>query len=208
MSNLESEGGTSREELVQRLALMEAMISEGRCTTARYGWLFVLWGLVDLSGLGLQYALRHSYWVWPVVIAVGWAIQSLGLIAMRRSRVEHGRSFKSRSLGAVWGMMGAAVTLYVAGGMIGHLSWQISYVSAILMMVGLAHAISAVILRWWAQGVAAALWWAGGVATYFVRGAALFAVVVCVTFFGLVVFGLYAMLRERRRGMRAVAGHA
>ena len=49
MANFEAEDGTTRDDLVQRVALMEEMIAEGRQTTVRFGWIFLLWG-VDRSG--------------------------------------------------------------------------------------------------------------------------------------------------------------
>jgi hypothetical protein len=51
MANFEAEDGTTRDDLVQRVALMEEMITEGRKSTVRYGWIFVLWG-ADRSGAG------------------------------------------------------------------------------------------------------------------------------------------------------------
>jgi hypothetical protein len=207
MADLGAEGGTSREELLERVALMEAMICEGRRATCRYGWIFVLWGLVDLVGLAWQWEMPHSMLVWPVVIASGFLIQGLGFARMRRD-ARAGKSVQGRSVGAVWSMMGAAVTLYVAGAMIRHLTWQVSYVAAILMMLGMAHAISAMILRWRAQAVVAAVWWAGGVAAYFVRANVLFGLVVAEMLLGLVAFGMYVMVLEHKRGTAAVAGHA
>jgi hypothetical protein len=207
MQNMEPEGGTSREELLERVALMEAMISEGRRATCRYGWIFVLWGLVDLAGLAWQWEMPHSMWVWPVVIATGFAIQAIGFARMRRGQPKR-QSVQSRSVGAVWSMMGLAITLYVAAAMIRHMTWQISYVAAVLMLIGLAHATSAMILRWKVQGLVAGLWWAGGVATYFVKGELLLALVVTELFLGLVAFGLYVMFLERQRGSGAVTSHA
>ena len=207
MGDSEGQGGVSRKELLERVELMEAMIAEGRCTTGRYGWMFVLWGVVNLAGIAGQKQFPHSGWVWPVVLAVGWAIQIVGLMMLRR-RSPRGRTVRSRNVGAVWGMMGIGLTLYVAAAMIRHITWQLSYVSGILMILGLAHAISAAILRWRAQALVAAVWWTGGVAIYFVPDPARVAIFAIEMFFGLVVFGLYLMARERRRGRPAVAGHA
>ena len=209
MADLEEDSGTSRKELLERVEVLEAMIREGRQATCRCGWIFVLWGVVDLTGLALQWKMQRAMWVWPVVIATGFLIQWLVLARTRRGPPQ--RTFvKSRSIGAVWGMMGLGVCLYVAAAMVRGFTWQLSYIAGILMMVGLAHAISAAILRWRVQAAAAALWWAGGVATYFAsgHGKLLLGIVVADLFFGLVVFGLYVMFLERRCGTGAVAGHA
>ncbi len=39
-----TEHGTQGTELVGRLELIEKMIADGRRTTWRWGWAFVLWG--------------------------------------------------------------------------------------------------------------------------------------------------------------------
>jgi len=63
----------------------------------------------------------------------------------------------------------------------------------------MAHAISAVILRWRAQAVMAAVWWAGGAAIFFVHSQSK---VQCIMFvemaLSMIAFGLYAMVLERR----------
>jgi hypothetical protein len=105
-------------------------------------------------------------------------------------------------------MMALGVSLYCAAAIVRHVTWQISYVAAILMLVGLAHATSSVILRWQAQAVVAALWWAGGIASFFLPGMYLYLLVVAELLFGLVAFGLYAMLMERRRAAARVQHHA
>jgi hypothetical protein len=98
-------------------------------------------------------------------------------------------------------MMGLATTLYVAAGIYRHLTWQYSYLAAIFMLVGLAHAISARALRWKAQGVVAGLWWAGGLAMFCVHSPnAIFVVFPLEMFFGMIVFGLYAMWLDSRDG--------
>ena len=207
MENLEPEGGTSREELLERMALMESMIREGRSTTGQYGWIFVLWGLVDLAGIGLEVVL-HSRWTWPVVLATGFALQAVGITLQRRRRSSVSKTRRGRSVEAVWSMMGVALTLYVAGAMVQHVTWQISYIAGILMMIGMAHATSAAILRWRVQALVAGLWWAGGVALYFVPRAYVVAIFTVEMFVGMVLFGVYVMVRERRGGKGAELCHA
>jgi hypothetical protein len=104
--------------------------------------------------------------------------------------------------------MGISVTLYAGAAGISHHAWQVAYIAGILMMVGMAHAVSAIILRWPAQAAAAALWLGSGIAAYFVHGWTLFWLSVADMFLGLVVFGIYVMVRERQRGRPAVIGHA
>jgi hypothetical protein len=204
MTNIEREDGTTRDDLVQRVALMEEMIAEGRRNTGRFGWIFVLWGLVCLSAIGWSYLQPNGYWVWPILITSGFVIQFLGIAMHRRSGNWPSENLKSRSVAAVWRMMGIAIILYAAPAGVTHTIHQIAYIAAIFMFLGMAHAISAVILRWRAQGMVAALWWAGGVATYFVPRDYVIAIYVVEMVCCMVLFGVYAMWLERRN--RAAEG--
>jgi len=206
MTSPEPESGASRDELLQRIALVETMIAEGRRSTARCGWIFVLWGLVDIAGVGWEKVQSNFDWIWPITLATGLAIQFL-VMALRGGAGTVGRrSVQNRNIAAVWSMMGLTVILYVFAGLFQHKAWQISYIVAILMFVGMAHAISALILRWPVQGAVAVLWWAGGIGMYFIGGDYFLAIFVAEMFFGMVLFGLYAMwLDGRERQGRANA---
>jgi hypothetical protein len=202
MTDFEPTDGTTRDDLVQRLALMEQMIAEGRCTTTRCGWIFVLWGLIDLTPIGWQLAEPDSRWVanwcWPICLAVGAVLTVIGRsIQERRMRCAPGA--KSRSVWAVWGVMGAAITFYFVAAMVRHLAWQYSFDAGILMMIGMAHGISAIILRWRVQGAVAVIWAMGSFATFFSRSwkdeIAIFSFEMV---FGMILFGLYAMWLDRR----------
>jgi hypothetical protein len=200
MTDPEMDGGTTRDDLVRRVELIETMIAEGRHSMCRYGWIFVLWGLVNLAGWGWQYMRPHAGWVWPVCLGTGAVITGIGL-AMQGRDQGRGTSMQCRSVGAVWSMMGVALALYVGSALMAHLAWQYSYIAGMLMIVGLAHAISAAILRWNVQGVVAAIWWAGGVAVFLFNSRRavndIFLLEMC---FGMILFGVYAMILERRRG--------
>jgi hypothetical protein len=206
MTNTESEHGTTRDDLMQRLALMESMIAEGRRSTSRCGWIFVLWGVVEILGMGWQWAWP-SIWIWPTTLAVGFLIQGTIMGAIRNRRPAYPMSLRDRSIGAIWSMMGLATTLYVLTAIFSHLAWQYSFMAGIFMLVGMAHAISAMFLRWRVQGAVAALWWAGGVAMFFAHSInRLFVVFPLEMFFGMVLFGLYGMMLDRRdRGGRVNA---
>jgi len=199
MTNMEREDGTTREDLVQRVALMEEMIAEGRRNTGRFGWIFVLWGLMCLVGVGWSYLQPKGYWIWPIVIASGFVIQFIGIAMHRRSGHWSSDNMKSRSIAAVWRMMSIAIILYVAPAIVTHTVHQIAYIAAIFMFLGMAHAISATILRWGVQGMVAGLWWAGGIATYFVPRDYVIVIYTVEMVFCMVLFGVYAMWLERRR---------
>jgi hypothetical protein len=105
---------------------------------------------------------------------------------------------------AVWGMMGVTLAIYITGAMVRHLTWQYSYVAALFVIVGMAHGTSAAILRWRVQGVVAAIWWAGGIAAFCVRtSAGVNEIMFLEMVFGMILFGVYAMVLERMSGGRA-----
>jgi hypothetical protein len=208
MTDSQTTNDTTRDELLQRVALMEAMIAEGRRSTTRFGWIFVLWGLVDLAGVWWEQLRPDFNWVWPITIVSGFVIQFLIFALRGKVSLVCGKSVQTRSIGAVWSMMGLTVLLYVFPAIIQHRAGQVSYIAAILMFLGMAHAISALILRWPVQGVVAALWWAGGIGTYFLQGNYFLAIFVAEMFFGMILFGLYAMWLDRREQGGRIAAHA
>jgi hypothetical protein len=77
-----------------------------------------------------------------------------------------------------------------------------------MFFLGLAHAISALILRWRVQGAVAAIWFAGGMAMFFAHYPASLIIFLVASFFGMVLFGLYTMMLERQRAATLVQHHA
>lgn len=206
MTNSETDGGVTRDDLMQRVALMETMIAEGRRSTARYGWVFVMWGLLYIAAVGWMLFLPFARLAWPVCIGAG--IAAVVISESRRKRVEGCGNLKSRSVGAVWSSMGIAITLFVAAAAVSH-HWGIACFAAILFFIGLAHGASAMILRWGMQGLAAAVWCGCGVASFFfTTSSEWIGIFLAASFFGNVIFGLYAMVLERRRPGTAVQHHA
>jgi len=188
----------NRVELMQRLELMETMVAEGRKITERAGWIFVLWGVAYFAAVGWEIFLPAKNFAWPVCIAAAIVILNVGK-ARQKAKSGSGESPRSRSIESVWRGVGIAITLYVIGAVVSHHITQPACTAAILFFVGLAHAISAMILRWKAQGVAAAIWWIGGSATFFTGPRAGVVIFLAAAFFGMIVFGLYAMMLERKR---------
>ena len=203
MPNPDPESTPSRDDLLQRLELMEAMIAEGRGFTTHNAWIFVLWGLVDLAGWSWQHFVHTQFagaWAWPICLIAGVVLTIAGK-ALQKTPPGVPNSIACGRVLAVWAMMGLAMAIYVASAMITHFTWLYSYVAALLMMVGMAHAISAVILRWRVQGVVAAIWWAGGAAIFFLNSRRATSDIMLIEMcLGMIAFGLYAMLLERRRG--------
>lgn len=200
------EPAPSRDDLVGRLNLMEAMIAEGRQATGRCGWVFVLWGVVIISALALEWTHPGRVWNWPLAITTGWVLQFAGFFWRRRSGDYIRRNAKGRALSAIWGMMGVTLALYCFTGSATHHA-GIAYLSAIFMIIGMAHAASAIILRWGVQGAVAAMWWAGGMATFFINGSWLPVIFALEMLFGMIFFGLYMMFLDRR-AQSGTAAHA
>ena len=202
MAEFEREDGVTRDELVQRVTLMEAMIAEGRQYTGRNAWIFVLWGLVDLTAWAWQNYSPHfgGPWAWPICLAAGVVLTFGGKMLQKSKEGYSSNDTCSRVMG-VWGMMGLAMGIYVASAMLTNFSWQFSYIAGLLMMFGMAHAISAMFLRWRIQGLVAAVYWAGGVAIFaFNSGRATNAIMLIEMGIVMMLFGLYAMWREPKRG--------
>lgn len=207
MTTPEMDNGTTRDDLLQRVALMETMIAEGRKSTAHFGWIFVMWGMIYFVAMGWVVLLPFKEWAWPVCVTVGVLV---GIVRVRRKHADGtGENLRSRSIEAVWQAMCVAIILYViAAGASGHGN-QSAYYAAVLFFVGLAHGISARILRWGAQGLVAFLWWGCGIAMFFFRTRnEVLSIFLVAAFFGMILFGLYAMWLERRRAAALEQHHA
>ena len=197
MTMSEREGGTTREELVQRVALMEEMIAEGRQSTARYGWMFVLWGLTYFAAIGWTVYLPYTEWAWPSCIAV--CSVAFG-VARSRQPLTGGKidNLRRHSLDAVWQVIGGGIVLYLIAAIVSGHGKEPGYLAAVLFFNGLANGVSARILRWWPQGAAASVWWGCGTAMlFFTTRTEELALFVTATFCGMILFGLYAMWLER-----------
>ena len=206
MAHSDQGEGATRDDLLQRVALMETMIAEGRRTTTRYGWMFLMWGLLYFVGMGWTMLLPMPNLAWPVCISVGIAVV---VVKSWQKRAGASENLRSRSVEAVWEGMGIAAVLFTVGGVLSGHGGQPIFIAAILFMVGMAHGISALILRWGMQGVAAAVWGGCGVAACFATTSnEMVALFLTASFFGMVLFGLYAMVLERRHSAAPVQHHA
>jgi fatty acid desaturase len=64
---------TTTRDLKDRLALIEAMITEGRRTTENWGWTFVLWGAAFYIAIAWA-TWGHTAWAWPVTMTAAVAV--------------------------------------------------------------------------------------------------------------------------------------
>jgi hypothetical protein len=193
---------TDELELGARLKLIESMISEGRRSTAKWGWTFVLWGVAYF--VAAAWATWGQSWLaWPVTMVAAAVLSSVAASRMERGMPE---TTLGRAIGAVWIAMGSSLMvvltcLAVSGRYDGHV-----FVAIIGAMVATAHATSAMVLKWKAQFLCAAVWIAAAVAACFGSDVVVAIAFLGATFLGQIAFGVYAMILESRR--RQGAAHA
>jgi hypothetical protein len=197
-------GETNSLELTERLKLIESMISEGRRTTTKWGWTFVLWGVAYL--VATAWATWGKSWLaWPVTMTAAAVVSSVVASRMSRGQAE---TTLGRAIGAVWIAMGSSlmvvlICLAVSGRFDGRV-----FVAIVGAMLATAHATSAMILKWKAQYWCAVVWLAAAVAACFGSDEVVGIAFLGATFLGQIVFGVYAMILESRQRKQSGAVHA
>jgi hypothetical protein len=191
-------------ELTERLKLIETMIAEGRQGQESWGWTFVLWGVAYYVAV-LWATWGRSYLAWPVTMTVAGVLTSV--VASRMSH-GHPETTLGRAIGAAWMAVGVSlmvvlVSLAASGRYDEHV-----FVAIVGAMLATAHATSAMILKWKAQFGCALVWIAACVAACFGSEMATSIGFLVATFFGQIVFGIYAIIRESRRRRQHEAAHA
>jgi len=193
---------TSNVELTERLKLIESMMAEGRHTTARWGWSFVLWGVAYLvatawsSGLVGGPVWAQRYLAWPLIMIAASIATGVGISRMRKGQPA---TALGRAIGAIWRAMGISLFIVLMSlGMSGRYETHV-FVAVIGGMLGVANMASAIILKWKMQFACALVWWSLTVFACFGDGNALTIAFLAALFFCQIVFGVYAMVRESRR---------
>jgi len=185
---------TDRQELNDRLSLIETMIAEGRQSTQSWGWTFVLWGVA------YYVAIAWAYWgnpaiAWPVTMLTAGLITAL--VAMRRSSGRP-ETRLGRSMASVWISLGISLFIFgICAGFSGHADQHV-VIAVIATMLGMANATSSLTLNWKPQFVCAVIWWATAIVSLFgtiTQGSIGFLVAI---FFCQIVFGIYMMIGEAR----------
>lgn len=185
---------TDRQELNDRLSLIETMIAEGRQSTQSWGWTFVLWGVA------YYVAIAWAYWgnpavAWPVTMIAAGLITAL--VAMRRSSGRP-ETKVGRSMASVWISLGISLFLFgICAGISGHADQHV-VIAVIATMLGMANATSSLTLNWKPQFACAIIWWATAVVSLFgtiTQSSVGFLVAI---FFCQIVFGIYMMIGEAR----------
>jgi len=184
-----------RQELNDRLSLIESMIAEGRRTTESWGWTFVLWGVAYYIAIAWA-TVGHSYWAWPVTMIA--ACVATVVVSAVKSR-NRPRTKMRHAIGSIWAAAGISMfLLFMSLGISGRLDQHIM-MAAVGAMLGTANAASSMILKWKMQFACALVWWALTVFACFGKGNALTIAFLAALFFCQIVFGIYAMICDARR---------
>jgi hypothetical protein len=188
---------SDRSELLTRLRLIEEMMSEGRRTTQRWGWMFLLWGLGPLAAMFWEDRLAYPALAWPVVMAACVIVN--GAVLRARRRRGEARTAVTHAVSAVWGSAGATVLMLALGAAwSGALDFRALCV-ALFALAAVAHSATSVILKWTPQFLAALVWWAAGLAAFLVPAADLHLLTAAALLFGNVAFGAWLTHREWSR---------
>ena len=194
---------TNPSDLAERVKLIEDMLQEGRRTTGRWGWTFVLWGVAYLVATfwGTS-GVAGGGLAWPVCM-VGATILTFWISA-QMSRGKPGNP-RSRGLTGIWISVGSALFLFAFGSSLSpHRSVAIT-LGGIEILLGVANAASSLTLRWKTQFAVALLWWAAGMSTFFVGEKAMGIIFLAATFLCQIVFGIYLMFLESAERKRELA---
>jgi fatty acid desaturase len=129
---------TNQLDLNDRLSLIETMIAEGRRTTERWGWTFVLWGVAYYVAIAWSTWGGHSNLAWPVTMIAAALVTALPF-SRRQNQPE---TTIGRAIGAVWMAMGISLftvlmSLAISGRYESHV-----FMAIIGAMLGTANATS------------------------------------------------------------------
>ena len=181
-----------RDELADRLGVIEAMIAEGRRHTEYWGWAFILWGLGHL--VAAVWGQLHAV-AWPVTMTACGVLT--GVFAYRQRRRGGKSTAAGRTLATLWASLGGSLFVAMIGGMIGD-SPDGSVVTIFFLVMGAASVASGVIVRWpWWSGLGL-LWWGAALGSMIAGPAVTFWLFVAMAAIGEVGFGVYLMILERR----------
>jgi hypothetical protein len=185
---------TDRQELNDRLSLIETMIAEGRQTTESWGWTFVLWGVAYYVAIAWS-TWGHSNLAWPVTM-ISTALLTALVASRRGSRGPE--TTIGRSIGAIW--IGVGISLFIlclSTALSGHAEQHV-FLAMVEVMLGAANAISGIILKWKMQVASAIVWWMAAIVSLFGtidQSSISFLVAI---FLCQIVFGTYMVISEAR----------
>lgn len=195
---------TSNVDLTERVKLIESMIAEGRRSTTKWGWSFVLWGMAYYVAAGWA-TWGRSWLAWPVTMTAAAVLSSVVASRMKRGQPE---TTLGRAIGGVWIAMGCALMIVLISLAFSGRGDAHVFIAIVGAMLATAHATSAIILKWKAQMACAVVWMASAVVACFGSDKLVMIGFLGATFLGQIVFGIYAMVLEARRRARSGVVHA
>ena len=198
---------TSKQDLSERLGLIESMIAEGRRSTTRWAWTIVLWGVAFYVAIAWSSGFLggpiwgQHYMAWPVTMVGTWLL-SWGLATRMRQNAKAPMTTMKRAIISIWTAMGISMfALLLPMGLSGRADQQVC-VAVVVTLLGTANAASGFLLKWKAQIACAIVWWLAATASLFgtvTQSSIAFLVAI---FFCQIVFGIYAMILESREASR------
>jgi hypothetical protein len=196
---------SNKQELSDRLSLIESMIAEGRRDTQNWGWAFVLWGVVYYVAI-VWSAWGHSALAWPVTVVAG----VVATIAFAfSSSGDHPRTTPGRAVGSIWIATGVSMfVLFFALGASGRLRDQHVFIAVVCAMLGMANGASAILLRWKAQLACAVVWWVAAAGTTFGSDNQGRITFLAAIFLCQIVFGIYCTIAQGRKSKPRIPAHA
>ena len=182
-------------ELLERLELMERMVSQGRRSTHNWGWTFVLWGAGQLIALAWNILSGRPEIAWPVTMTLCGILTGIGSARMRKA--ERTETIVSRSLGSIWFSCGIAIFfLGFIGNFMGFFTFRV-FLIVLFTLMGVANMASGTILRWRTQQVLGAIWWAAAIVVMLGSDKTALWAFIGMTLAAELLFGVYLMYRER-----------
>lgn len=189
-------------DLKDRLSLIESMIAEGRRTTGRYGWTFMLWGVAYYVAIAWS-TLAHYGLAWPITMVAAVLVMA---VIRRRQRVHAGRppiTTMNRAIRSIWISMGISMfVLLDALGFSGRADWRVS-VAAACTLIGAANGASSLALKWKPQFACAVVWWATAVVGCYGTDTQCSIAFLVAIFLCQIVFGGWLMIAESGEHRRA-----
>lgn len=162
----------NEKKITEEIAFIKNIIKESRSSFALSGKPYILWGILIVVGLFLEFFRKFLAWefmymfyIWIILITSGW------LYTYSESR-KHKSKSKTKSLGpkilgSVWLACGISMTIF---GFLGTISGAIKgvYVSPVLSLVlAIAFFVTGVIYEYkWLRNLSAG-WWIGAVIMFF-----------------------------------------
>lgn len=181
----------NKQDLQERISIIENMIAEGRRHTESWGWTFVLWGIAYYVAMAWS-VWRPSFWSWPVTVSIA-VILTFFVGSSKTSQQPTTRL--GRAIGSIWLALGITMfLLFVPLGFSGRLTDPHIFYAVVSAILGMANGASALILRWKVQFACAVVWWASAAATCFGSDQQSAIVFMVAVFLCQIVFGIYGMI--------------